>query len=134
MNSTIKNVSIIIALLVLNSFSHTVLAADSVRVPKPEVKAVITTFLLAQGSVSSSGPVDQQTTNLRCPNSTKPIFKSSIKETELNTIVIPEGLHNSLILTSDYKMAGNLYMKNQSYANGQLTANWQIWCEPTKTA
>lgn len=132
MKYSIKNVSIIIALLVLNSFSHSVLAADSTAVKRPHVHPKVEAYLLAQGSVTSAGQLERPTTNLRCGTGTKPYLRTSLNSTYVNSFYAIRGIVNTLAInTSNYHITGKLYMDNKgTYDESSVTANWQVWCQP----
>ncbi len=132
MKSIIKNISIIIALLMFNGFSHTVLAADSTSIQRPKVQPKVDAYVLAQGKVTGTGQLEIPTTNRRCPAGTTPYLRTSLSGTYVNSTYLVKGIRNSLgLVSSNYHIVGDLHMDNAAtYDNSEATANWQIWCQP----
>lgn len=126
-----KIVSYIFLSILLCTASFKVFA-DSVNVPVPKVKNVSNPYLLAQGTIMQSyGNVDKETTNKRCTKGAKPLLRTSIIQTEINSIAAVQGIQNTLQLrAADYHIVGNLYMSNQVVSNSYASANWQVWCQP----
>lgn len=142
MNSTIKSVSTIIALLVLNGFSHTTLATSSTQIQVPRVTPAVQAYLLAASKVTSdwsSGSYDFNfiATNKRCSSATTPTLSTSVSSIwvrgELKAI---QGLTNTLMLDPrTYRLSGRVSSPvNIAGAwDSGATVNWEIWCQP-KTA
>ena len=108
--------------------------ADSTAINMPPVNTVGQPYLLAQSTIVSAGDTDKPTTNLRCSDSFQPVLRTSVAKTYLNEVAAISGIENNLQLRQrDYHIVGSLYMSNHGaiiLGNSEVTANWQIWCQP----
>lgn len=96
-------------------------------------------YLLAQGTVSTMqtafpyNVTNTWTTNKRCNKGMHPVLITSIKDSYVNGFYAFGGITNTITLSRDYRLNGQLRMDNRGAVGGNVyspaTASWQVWCQ-----
>lgn len=142
MTNYYKKFAAIIALLGITGMSAAYASTDSTKVKLPAAKPAARSYLLASDKVMtdrSTGiySVNKLATSNRCSADTHPTLTTSVSSISVyGAGQAIEGVHNSLTLSPSYTLSGSVSAPvNIAFAgdNG-VTVNWQIWCEPNKTA
>jgi hypothetical protein len=141
MTNYYKKFAAIIALLGITGMSAAY-ATDSTKVKLPNAKPVIQSYLLASSKVTTDRAtgvytVNHIATSKRCSADTHPLLTTSISSISVyGAAQAIEGVNNSLTLSPSYILSGSVSAPVNIALAGDngVTVNWQIWCEPNKTA